>query len=133
MRFVLVLSVCVLFAWGCSSEKAEVPEESAAPAETQEPETALVEFDTPPEPVEEVAPEYPAAAKQAGATGTAHVEVIVDETGKVTETRIAQSSTHEMLDEAAKLAASQWVFKPAMLDEKPVSAKIIIPFEFELH
>jgi protein TonB len=132
MRFVSVSAVCVLLVWGCSPEKAAVSEDSTAVEETKEQDLALVEFDTPPEPIEQVAPEYPDEARGV-ATGTAHVEVLVDEAGQVQETRVVQSSSHEMLDEAAENAASQWVFEPAMLNGKPVSAKVIIPFQFKMN
>jgi TonB family protein len=132
MRFVFVSVVCVLLMGGCSPEKAAVSEDSTAVEEPKEQDLALVEFDTPPQPIEQVAPDYPDDAKGV-ATGTTHVEVLVDEAGQVQETRVVQSSSHEMLDEAAEIAASQWVFEPAMLDGKPVPAKVIIPFQFKMH
>lgn len=90
-------------------------------------------FDTPPEPVKTVAPNYPESMKRVGTTGTSHVEVTIDAGGEVVAARIIKSTAGEYLDVEAIKAAKKWLFKPAKANGKPVKAKIVIPFEFKLN
>ncbi len=90
-------------------------------------------FDTPPQPIKTVAPDYPDLARAAGAEGTVLVEVTIDETGRVIAARIIKSTTIASLEEAAKKAAMGWLFTPAKQRDQAVKARIAIPFEFTLH
>ncbi|MBD0373283.1 MAG: TonB family protein [Pyrinomonadaceae bacterium] len=73
-------------------------------------------------------PAYPPAAKAAGASGTVIVQVIVDETGKVTSATAV--SGHPLLRQAAVQAAYQARFKPTMLSGKPVKVSGTISYNF---
>lgn len=84
----------------------------------------------PPKPVERVAPvvdaakncpkpEYPAASKRLEEEGTVLLRFMIDEGGKVIESRVDKSSGYTRLDEAARVALSQCQFKPGTADGKP--------------
>lgn len=89
-------------------------------------------FDSPPKPIKTSAPKYPELARAAGAEGTVLVEITVDEKGRVIGARVLQSNTIKSLENAAVAAAKEWLFTPAKQRDKPVKAKIAIPFDFSL-
>ena len=84
-----------------------------------------------PEPVTRVTPIYPDLAKEAGVDGTVNVQALVGKDGKVKDVRVVKSIP--MLDEAAKAAVRQWVFKPALSNNKPVAVWVGVPVKFSLH
>jgi TonB family protein len=73
-------------------------------------------------------PAYPKVAKAAGASGTVMVQVIVDETGKVTSATAV--SGHPLLRQSAVQAAYQARFTPTMLSGKPVKVSGMISYNF---
>ncbi|HKS27582.1 MAG TPA: TonB family protein [Pyrinomonadaceae bacterium] len=73
-------------------------------------------------------PAYPKVAKAAGASGTVTVQVLVDETGKVTSARAVTG--HPLLREAAVQAAYQARFSPTKLSGKPVKVTGVINYNF---
>jgi Ca-activated chloride channel family protein len=75
-------------------------------------------------------PDYPAAARVAGASGLVVVEVTVDETGKVIAARVV--SGHQMLRSAAMAAARQARFAPTKLSGQPVRVIGTITYNFAL-
>ncbi len=90
-------------------------------------------FDTPPQPVKTVPPEYPEQARKARIEGRVTVRVLVDEAGVVAEAEIDQGVDEcPEMGEACLVAARQWLFKPAKLNDEPVPCEIIIPFQFRL-
>ena len=95
-------------------------------------EEAFVAFDTPPHRIEVVEPVYPEIARDLHAQGTVLVQVTVDETGKVIEAVVVESTTIEALEQAALKAARASHFKPAKQRDVPVKARIVIPFRFVL-
>ena len=74
---------------------------------------------------------YPDAARKAGNQGVVLLLVTVSVTGKVTAVSVARSLSPE-LDAAAVKAAGQFVYKPATVDGKPVSARIKVAYRFRL-
>jgi protein TonB len=94
--------------------------------------TNFYAFDSPPKPIKTVAPEYPDLARAAGAEGLVHVEVTIDETGRVVAARVVKSDTIKSLEEAARRAAMDWLFTPAKQRDQAVKARIVIPFQFGL-
>ena len=64
-------------------------------------------------------PEYPAASKRLEEEGQVLLRFMIDEGGKVIESRIETSSGFARLDEAARMALSQCQFKPGTADGKP--------------
>jgi TonB family protein len=76
-------------------------------------------------------PKYPPEALASRAEGKVWVKVLVDTTGKVTETDVI-STENAVFNAAALDAAVQYVFSPAMKENKPVAIWITIPFHFKL-
>lgn len=64
-------------------------------------------------------PEYPAASKRLEEEGVVVLRFMIDEVGKVLESRVETSSGHARLDEAARSALSQCQFKPGTVDGTP--------------
>lgn len=58
-------------------------------------------------------PKYPSAARRAGHQGTVTLTFTVGTSGRVTSVRVAKSSGHATLDNAALAAIRRWRFKPA--------------------
>ncbi len=84
-----------------------------------------------PEAVTRVPPTYPDLAREAGVDGTVMVQALVGKDGKVKDVRVVKSIP--MLDESAKTAVRQWVFKPALSNNKPVAVWVGVPVKFSLH
>lgn len=61
--------------------------------------------------------------------GEAKLELLVDEHGYVADVAVLESSSAP-LSEAAREAAWQWKFKPAIKDGVPVSSRVLQPFSF---
>lgn len=67
-------------------------------------------------------PEYPPSSKRNGEEGSVVLQIYVNEEGKVTEVKIAQSSGFPKLDEAAQAEALRsWKFTPGTKGGKPVA------------
>ena len=78
--------------------------------------------------ITEVKPEYPPTAKKMKATGTVEVEITISEAGLVIEAKAISGQL--VLRSAAVEAARKWVFKPAMLNGKPIRVKSVLTFVF---
>jgi TonB family protein len=74
------------------------------------------------------APEYPAMAKQARASGAVAVQVLIDENGSVVSARA--TSGHPLLQAAAVAAARQAKFSPTLLMGEPVKVTGVIVYNF---
>lgn len=86
-----------------------------------------------PEAITQVKPNYPDIARDAGVEGTVLVRALVGKDGKVHDVVVEQKQSIPMLDEAAKAAVRQWVFKPALNNNKPVAVWVAVPVKFTLH
>jgi periplasmic protein TonB len=84
-----------------------------------------------PEAVTKVNPTYPDIAREAQVEGKVVVQALVGKDGKVKDTRIQVSVP--MLDKSAEDAVKQWVFKPALANNKPVAVWVAVPVSFKLH
>jgi len=78
--------------------------------------------------VSRVMPVYPVVAKQMNASGEVQVEIMIDEGGRVVEAKAV--SGHLTLRSAAEDAARKWVFRPTLLDGKPVKQQGLLTFVF---
>lgn len=74
-------------------------------------------------------PEYPPIAKQANASGSVNVQVVVDEKGNVISARAI--SGHPLLRAVSESAARQAKFSPTKLNGKPVKVTGIVTYKFE--
>ena len=72
---------------------------------------------------------YP-VAKNMRLTGIVKVEVLVNESGEVTE--VQTTTGPSMLQRAATDAVRRWKFKPFMRDGQPVKASGFVSFNFSL-
>ncbi len=81
--------------------------------------------------IKRVLPEYPELARKAGLEGKVIVEYIVGKDGHVKSARVLKSD-NEIFNQAALNAVKQYVFKPAMQNDRPVSVRVIQPIVFAL-
>jgi TonB family protein len=77
-----------------------------------------------------VMPEYPAEAKRQRIGGPVLVEVTIDETGKVIDSRVISGPLE--LRDAAGAAAKRWTFQPTYLSKVPTKVIGVITFNFNL-
>jgi TonB family protein len=77
-----------------------------------------------------IKPGYPAAAREAGASGKVEVRIVFDETGKVIWAKAI--SGHPQLRQAAEDAAWQTKFSPTILSGQPVKTSGILVYNFVL-
>jgi protein TonB len=78
----------------------------------------------------QVKPSYPEMARRAEVEGTVYIKALVDKEGKVKKA-VAVEGPEIFYDEAIK-ASMQWVFKPAIQHDQPVSVWVVIPFRFNV-
>lgn len=79
-----------------------------------------------------VEPKYTSDAMRAKITGTATVDMVVGPDGSVLRSRIARS-VDPGLDWMAVQAASQWRFKPGLVNGQPAPVLVTVTMEFRLH
>lgn len=84
-----------------------------------------------PQIIKRVLPEYPELARKAGLEGKVIIEIIVGKDGHVKSARVLKSD-NEIFNQAALNAVKQYVFKPAMQNDRPVSVRVIQPIVFSL-
>jgi len=75
-----------------------------------------------------VQPLYPLGAKKVNASGKVEVQVTISVEGRVIEA-IAVSG-HPLLRGAALDAARRWIFKPTILNDRPVQVQSVLTFVF---
>ncbi|HEY9433914.1 MAG TPA: energy transducer TonB [Blastocatellia bacterium] len=80
------------------------------------------------EAVTKVQPTYPSIAKQINAAGEVQVAILINENGRVIEAKAVKG--HPVLRAAAEDAARKWVFRPTLLDGKPVKQPGTLTFVF---
>lgn len=76
--------------------------------------------------------EYPAAARRRGLTGTVHLEVVILATGSVGRVSVVRSSSHAMLDEAARAAVLRLTPPPPPPALRPRALTVRLPVVFDL-
>ena len=89
-------------------------------------------YDQPPVVRLRTRPTYPRELRSAGVGGEVIIDFIVTTHGDVGEAKVV-SSTEPGLNEAALACISQWKFKPAMKDGKPVESRMKIPLVFSIN
>src|SRR6266705_119145 len=76
--------------------------------------------------------EYPAAARRRGLSGTVHLEIALEATGRVSEVMLVRSSSHALLDDAALDAARGLRRVPFPPEVRPHALRVRLPVVFEL-
>jgi TonB family protein len=74
--------------------------------------------------------EYPSLLRDAGIGGRAHVWFLIDATGAIERTQLAQGTGHPRLDEAALRVASAARFSPALNRGAATSVWVSLPIAF---
>lgn len=74
-------------------------------------------------------PVYPAALRAEQLAGSAEIEFIIDQDGRVRLPRV-KSASREEFGWAAATAISQWVFERPMRKGEPVDVTVVIPVNF---
>lgn len=77
-----------------------------------------------------VAPKYPDLARSSGIEGKVILNVLVGTTGKVEKVEVQQGVP--VLNDAAIEAVKQYLFKPALANNKPVAVWVAVPILFKL-
>lgn len=113
---------------GGDSIAIEIPLEEYLPAPGE-----FVPYDEDPVALNEVKPEYPPLAKQAGIEGTVWIEALVDKKGNVRDVRVVKpSGSSAGFEEAALEAAYKFKYKPAISNDQPVAVRVVYPVKFTL-
>lgn len=76
---------------------------------------------------------YPPLLREARIGGTVHVYFFIDADGAVRQTRLASSSGHTQLDEAALAVADLYRFSPALNRDKRVPVWVSFPIIFSVN
>jgi periplasmic protein TonB len=76
--------------------------------------------------------EYPASARRRGLSGTVHLEISLESSGRVSDVLVVRSSSHTMLDDAALRAARSLARVPFPPDVRPRALRVRLPVVFEL-
>ena len=84
-----------------------------------------------PELIQRVNPVYPEMARRAGLQGQVIVSFIVTREGRVAEPRVLKGP--EIFRAAALEAVRQFLFKPAMQNDRAIAVRMTIPIRFSLH
>jgi len=87
---------------------------------------------TPVKPLNTERPSYPRRAREQGWHGRVIVRLKILPNGTVESGSIHQSSGHQLLDDNAIRAATQWTFQPAKNGGFPVASTVNIPIQFDL-
>ena len=77
------------------------------------------------------APDYPPAAQKRGLEGKVVLKVHVLASGQPDNVTVAKSSGHQILDEAALKAVTQWAFAPAHCGQTPIDGWVQVPLTFK--
>jgi protein TonB len=75
---------------------------------------------------------YPVAARRRGLTGSVHVEITVEPSGRIAAVSLVTSSSHALLDEAALEAVRSAPRVPFPPDVAPRALRVRLPVVFEL-
>ncbi len=78
------------------------------------------------------APDYPPAAQKRGLEGKVVLKVHVLASGQPDTVTIATSSGHQILDDAALKAVTQWAFAPARRGQTPIDGWVQVPLTFKI-
>jgi len=102
-------------------------EQKAEIVEEEEP-VEIWKVEKQPEVTKQVKPDFPEIARKAGIEGRVTVNALVGKDGKVE--KVGEVTGPEVFHEAAKAAALQWEFTPAIQNDRPVKVWVAIPFNF---
>ena len=91
----------------------------------------VAELEKRPEPTSQVAPTYPESLRKAKVEGVVTLIFVLDETGRVEDPRVENSSRPEF-EKPALEAIRKWRFSPGQKDGQPVRTYIRVPMRFRV-
>lgn len=107
-------------------------EADKAPIVDQDPDMdKFIPVEKMPEIIKTVKPLYPDLAVRAGLEGKVFVKILVDKEGKPKKAVVVKSDA-VVFNESAVNAAMQYLFTPALQNNKPVIVWVVVPFRYEL-
>jgi len=78
-------------------------------------------------------PEYPPKSRRTKDEGTVILRVLVSDTGLPTKAEVQKSSGSERLDEAARFAVMNALFKPHIENGRALTVFVLVPISFKLN
>jgi protein TonB len=106
----------------------DIPDEAFLPSASD-----FVAVEQEPVVVKRISPTYPEMAQSTGLEGLVVVRILVFKDGTVKDVIVVRpSGTNVGFEEAAVEACKQWVFKPAIQNQKPVSVWVNYPIKFAI-
>lgn len=75
---------------------------------------------------------YPAASRELKEQGTVQLRLCYDQTGRVTNSELKQSSGFDRLDRAALRMGKAYLIKPVLISGKPQPDCLVVPVKFSL-
>ncbi len=88
--------------------------------------------DSKPKPMHRVSASYPKRARANGVEGFVKMNLLVDESGRVSRIKIIESRPSGTFDEAARTAVKQWTFQSALYQGSPVKVWATQTLRFKL-
>jgi TonB family protein len=79
-----------------------------------------------------VEPVYPELARKLGFSGVVVLRAVIGTSGLVEDVRVVKSAG-ALLDAAATSAVGKWIYRPGILDGRPVRVSLTVSVEFSLH
>ena len=89
-------------------------------------------MDSPPQPLNDIAPDYPEGAFALGLSGKVEVDVWVDERGQVEDARVVATTMADAFNNSALRAVHNMRFTPGMSAGRPVKSSIRAVIVYEL-
>ncbi len=80
--------------------------------------------------ISSVAPVYPQLARSQRVSGDVKIDALIDENGRVTSMKVVGGPV--LLHQAAMDSLRQWKYRPATLDGKAVSMRLVVTVQFRL-
>jgi len=132
-RIVLLGGVCLfLLSPAFAQEKGDKPSTKPEPPASQ---GAVIDVGpgiSPPQVIFQPDPDYPMAARKRKQQGTCVLALVVDENGRPRDVHVIRS-VNKVLDQNAIDAVTQWKFKPALREGKPVAVRTSVEVGFRLY
>jgi protein TonB len=88
--------------------------------------------DEPPQPLSQVPPRWPEAARRRGLSGSVTLSLLIGVDGAIQEVSVLESQPPGVFDAAATEAVRQWRFSPGQYEGRPVSVRVTQPVVFNL-
>ena len=104
----------------------------SVPADPPKPEPVRVEAHFDPRYADRLQPPYPASEERAGNEGKVTVRVLIGADGRVKAVEKLAAASDAFDRATERHALSNWRFKPATLDGKPVESRKVMTLRFEL-